>query len=284
VGLLTGVKILIPVKLLQSDGTLVSAPITANSLREVGSKEPEGVYTVARTFNRTRTVLLEAHLERLEESARLENIPVTLNRAQLRTGLAQMIEESGYAESRFRITIPKEQPDQIWLATEPLQRVPAQLKRRGVMVATCEILRPNPKAKSNVWVGMRDDAIRCMSEHAYEGIILSAEGYLMEGFGSNIYVIHEQVLHTADHGILHGIARRIVLQIAPDFLPVRLKPIHKDQLSDISEAFLTSSSRGIVPVVQIDQIKLGTGGPGEMTRRLSQAYDRWVEEHIQPIA
>jgi branched-chain amino acid aminotransferase len=274
----------IPVKLLLPDGSLIDAPITADSLNEVALKEAEGIYTVARTFQANRAVLLDAHLDRLEESARLEYIELVLDRAILRAGLKRLIEESGYSESRFRITIPRGQPDRIWLAVEPLPQVPPEYKRQGVIVATCEITRPNPKAKSNAWISLRNEAVKCISEQAYEGIILNKDGYLMEGFSSNFFAILEGRLHTAKKGILHGIARRVVLEVASGRIPLALKPIHIDQLQQIEEAFLTSSSRGIVPIVRINELTIADGKPGEKTRQLSAAYDQWVSEHMQPIA
>jgi branched-chain amino acid aminotransferase len=274
----------IPVKWLLPDGRLVDTSITADSLNEVALKEPEGIYTIARTFHANRVVLLDAHFDRLEESARLENIELVLDRGILRSGLKRLIEESGYPESRFRITIPKGQPDRIWLAAEPLQQVSPEHIRQGVIVATYEITRPNPKAKSNTWISLRNEAVKCISEHAYEGIILNSDGYLMEGFSSNFYAILEGRLHTAEEEILHGIARRVVLEIASRRIPLTLKPIHIDQLQKIEEAFLTSSSRGILPIVRINDLTIADGKPGMKTRQLSAAYDQWVGEHIQPLA
>jgi branched-chain amino acid aminotransferase len=274
----------IPVKWLLPNGSLVDAPIAASSLNEVASKEPEGVYTVARTFQANRVVLLDAHLDRLEESARLEGIELALDRGALRKGLKRLIEESKYPESRFRITIPKGEPDRIWLAAEPLQQVSATYRRHGVAVETCKITRPNPKAKSNAWVNLRNEAVKSISEQTYEGIILNKDAYLMEGFSSNFYAILESKLHTAEEEILHGIARRIILEIAPGRIPLSFKPIHIDQLQQIEEAFLTSSSRGIVPIVRINDFTIGDGKPGERTHQLSAAYKQWVGKHMQPIA
>jgi hypothetical protein len=79
-----GVLMPIPVNLLLPNGQLQQAPIMADTLNEFGLKEPAGVYTVARTYQRTKTVLFEAHLDRLEESARLENITLNLDRMSLR--------------------------------------------------------------------------------------------------------------------------------------------------------------------------------------------------------
>jgi branched-chain amino acid aminotransferase len=273
----------IPVKILQSDGELRNAPISANSLNDLAMKEPEGIYTVARTFKRIKAVLFDAHIERLMESASLEQIDLTLDRGELRRALLQLIEESGIDESRFRITIPKDQPGSIWLAAEPLQLVPPEYKKQGVRAATCKVTRPNPKAKSNAWVNLRNDASKGISEHVYEGIILSEEGHLKEGFSSNFFVIIGGHLYTEDQDILHGIARRVVLAVASDIMPLHFEPIHVDQLSQIEEAFLTSSSRGIVPIIQIDEHPIATGKPGPLTRQLSAAYDAWVEDHLEPI-
>jgi branched-chain amino acid aminotransferase len=274
----------IPVKMLLPNGKLEPAPISAGSINDAGIMEPEGIYTVARTFQQTKTVLFDAHLDRLEQSARLEGIALDLNRSWLRQGLAHFLDESGFQESRFRITIPKDNPGTIWLAAEPLKPVPPELRQKGVMVATCAVTRPNPGAKSNTWVGLRNQAIKRISDQAYEGIILSQEGWLMEGFGSNFYAILEGKLFTADQNILHGIARRIVMEIAPGFIEIQLSPIHQDQLPLLAEAFLTSSSRGIVPITQVDQTIIADGFPGDLTRTLSAAYDQWVDENMQPIA
>jgi branched-chain amino acid aminotransferase len=144
-------------------------------------------------------------------------------------------------------------------------------------------MRPNPRSKSNRWVAMRDDAIRCMTESTYEGIILSDGEELLEGFTSNFYAIVDGVLFTSDREILHGIARQVVLNIVTQHLPAQFKPIRKDQLAEIDEAFLTSSSRGIVPIIQIDTLRVGNGRPGRLTQNLSDAYDHWVDEHLEPI-
>ena len=80
-----------------------------------------------------------------------------------------------------------------------------------------------------------------------------------------------------------GIARAIVLDIAPEVLPISLETVHKKELSQLQETFLTSSSRGIVPIIQIDDVTIGTGVPGETTNHLREVYERWVETHLEPI-
>jgi len=55
------------------------------------------------------------------------------------------------------------------------------------------------------------------------------------------------------------------------------------QLSDAAEAFITSSSRGVVPVIQIDEVTIGQGRPGQITQMLMSTYNEYVLEHAERI-
>jgi branched-chain amino acid aminotransferase len=270
----------IPIAILTPQG-LKEAPYSANSLAEAAPFEPEGVYTIARTFNRDCVLMFDAHLDRLEESARLENIPLQLDRQALRAALRALIERSGYAESRFRITVPRAQPDQLYLSLEPFKPLPLELIQQGVRVATVPLARHNPSAKRTAWMIERKAA--ALPEGIYEGVLISAEGFLLEGLSSNFYAIMDGELRTAGEGVLSGIARRALLALAPNYLPVRLEPVHKSELWAIEEAFLTSASRGVVPIVMIDQQVIAEGKPGAQTMQLRQAYEAWAQAHLTPL-
>src|SRR5260370_42005500 len=97
----------IPIGIVTRQG-LLAVPYTAQSLAEAATKEPQGVYTLARTYNRTGALLLDDHLDRLERSAQLLGIALRLDRPALTSALRILIDQSGYAESRFRITIPRD--------------------------------------------------------------------------------------------------------------------------------------------------------------------------------
>ena len=83
--------------------------------------------------------------------------------------------------------------------------------------------------------------------------------------------------------MLEGVARSILLDVAPGVLPVTLTAPHVDQLPLITEAMLTSSSRGVVPVVEVGGERIGTGRPGPLTLQLGAAYDARVESLLEPI-
>jgi branched-chain amino acid aminotransferase len=94
----------------------------------------------------------------------------------------------------------------------------------------------------------------------------------------------EIFLGTAQEGILLGITRQIVIEIAQNNrLEVKYQPLKRDQLSAAQEAFITSSSRGVVPVIQIDEVMVGQGRPGPITKKLSAIYDVYVTKKAEKI-
>ncbi len=272
----------IPIGFLTPTG-LTPADYTATSLADAVSKEPGGVYTVGRTYERDRVLLFDEHLDRLESSALLEGITVHLDRLALRQAMRSLIDQSGYAESRHRITVPRESPDLLIISLEPYTPVPPEIMERGARVVTVHMKRHNPAAKSTGWMTARKAAVNSFPPGVYEGILLTAEGALLEGTSSNFYAILGGVLRTADEGVLPGIARRAVLKVATELLPIDLHPLYVDDIPKISEAFLTSAGRGVVPIVEIDGHSLGDGKTGLWTLKLREAYNAWSSAHLEAI-
>ena len=256
----------------------------AESLADAARHEPSaGVYTVSNTFRRTKTLLLDAHLDRLEESAKRENMPLRLDRAGLRSALRRMIIESDFGAARFRISVPAVDPTTALLSIEPYQPPAATLLEQGARCATARLTRRNPEAKSSDWMQLRRALQSDASGDPYEIILVDGAGRLLEGAGSNFYAIIDGTLRTAGDGILPGISRRIVLETSGDVLPLRMDAPRLSDLAAMSEAFISSSSRGIVPVVAIDARDIGAGRVGDLTKRLRSAYQAWVSDHLEEL-
>lgn len=272
----------IPTVILTPNG-LTPTPYVVHSLAEAVAYEPLGVYTVARTFHGDRALLLDAHLDRLEESARLVDIPLKLDRARLRAALRDLLHEANYPDAKFRITIPRENPECIYLALEPFQPVPQSVQEQGASVITVPMVRSNPVAKTTDWMTIRRPAYDSLPPGVYEGILVSSDGRLLEGLSSNFYAVLDGTLYTAGDGVLKGITRRAILSIAPAIVPVKLEALHIDDLPRISEALLTSSGRGVVPITIINGQPVGSGQIGSIVAALRDQYDEWTEAQSEPI-
>ena len=109
-------------------------------------------------------------------------------------------------------------------------------------------------------------------------------GRVLEGMTSNFFYMTNGVLQTARRDVLLGVTRQTVIRVARGIgVEVNYSPFKLDQLSTVDEAFITSSSRGIVPVIQIDDVRVGEGHPGGVTKRLMLAYDEYVSRLAEKI-
>ena len=116
--------------------------------------------------------------------------------------------------------------------------------------------------------------IEAILSSASDAIIATdADGRITEGPGFNVFALIDGSFVTPDRGVLEGVTRRAVLDIAVDQgIPARLGAITIDDLRRADEAFLTSTAGGVMPVVSIDGRVLGDGRPGPLTTRLRDAY------------
>ncbi|MCL4247756.1 MAG: aminotransferase class IV [Anaerolineae bacterium] len=272
------------IKILTPDG-LEPASYSADSLADATRYEPhDGVYTVANTFARTQVLKLDAHLDRMEDSAKREGIPLHLDRTRLRAALRSMILDTDFGDVRFRVTAGRDTPERLILTIEPYKPPSETIIKTGIRVITVpNSARPHPDAKTTDWLHDRGKIESSLPEGVYTALLLDGEGFILEGVSSNFYAILGGELRTAGTGVLPGIAQQIVFAVAPEILPLRKEAIHLRDLPQVSEAFITSSSRGIIPIIQIDAQVIDGGVPGPMTAALRSAYAAWTQAHLEEL-
>lgn len=272
------------VKRLTHDG-LRNVSYRADSLNAAEDFEArDGVYTVSNTYNVTQTLLLDAHLDRLEDSARRKGFVLLCDRERLRSALREMIVSSGFGDVRYRISSNADAPASLLLTIEPYQPPPEQAITQGVRCVTTDAAsRSDPAAKTSSWMHARKALQANMPASIYEIFLRDEHGCILEGITSNFYAVLGGQLYTAGDGVLAGISRRIVLDACRDVLQIRLQAPWHDDIANFSEAFMSSSSRGIIPVVEIDGQTIGDGAVGAETRNLQRRYQSWVEAHLEEL-
>ena len=107
-----------------------------------------------------------------------------------------------------------------------------------------------------------------------------------EGPGFNVFAIKDGVLITPDRGVLAGVSRKTVLEIA-DHLGIRavIRPLRIDELLGAEEVFLSSSGGGVIPIVRVNETIYGNGVKGPISVRLNETYWQWttLEKYRDPI-
>lgn len=259
-------------------------PERVESLDAASRSLPPGAYTTLRTYSKTKVINLENHFLRLEETASLAGCPLQLDRQVLRQALRQVVQSYGRAfDLRLRILLDL-QVSQLYLAAEPLKTPPELAYQQGVKVITCSYVRQNPKAKLTSTMVGAELLRRSLPSDVNEALMLDPENRLLEGLSSNFYAVLEDVLWTAEQGVLSGITRQAILEEVRQIgLPLRLEGLPLAELPRASEAFISSASRGVLPVRMVDSLVIGSGAPGPITRQLSQLYQARIERDLEEI-
>lgn len=258
----------------------------AASLDEASARLPGGAYTTLRTYRRSQALGLAAHLQRLEDTARLAGHAWQLDAPALRAALRQAVQALALAgDLRLRLTVDLEaQPGQVYLSAQALQALPPALYRQGARVVTCDLQRWLPQAKLTRFIARAGQVRAGLPAEVNEAIMVDPHGCLLEGLSSNFFAVKAGGLWTAGEGVLGGVTRSIVLDCARRLgLPLTLQPVHLADVPGLEEAFITSASRAVLPVVQIDQAVIAAGKPGALTRRLMAAYQEYLDAHLEPL-
>lgn len=247
---------------------------------------PSGAYTTFRTFQHAKVLHLEDHLRRLEETARLDRQPIELDHLHIRRMLRLAVESYPVdRELRLRLLIDLEtQPGTTYLLAEHLHLPGADDYRAGVKVITCNFERANPRAKLTRTMVGATQFRQALPGDVNEALMVDASGLIGEGLSSNFFAVKNDILWTAETGVLAGITRQLVLQAADRTgIPVCRDRLSVTELPNIQEAFITSSSRAVLPVRQVDEQIIGAGVPGPVTRRLAAEYERLIAQEIESI-
>lgn len=122
-------------------------------------------------------------------------------------------------------------------------------------------------------------------EHdAIETILVNKDGYITEGSASNMFIVTKDnvlVTHPATSAILGGITRDNIISLAKHHgIHVDERPIAVNELKDAKEAFITSTTKDILPLSQIDDIRIGNGKDGETTHTLYTLYKNHIKNQI----
>lgn len=263
----------------------IELPYTPHSLDEATSQLPEGAYTTFRTYGRFQVLNLTEHINRLEETARLADRLIMLDRTEVKRALHRAFMEFPADQKRVRLILDLTRDyGTIYFLIETLV-VPSQDDyENGVKVITRRMHRQNPEAKLTDFIKTADEVRQEIPEGIHEVIMLDEHQRVLEGLSSNFFAIKNGVVWTADEGILSGITRQNVLNIIQSQgIPIRFVGVDVNTIADVDEAFLTSTSRAVLPVREINGEVIDGGHPGNITRAIMAAFQVTINQNLEPV-
>lgn len=244
-----------------------------SSLDAITRQLPDGYYSTFRTYDDcTHVIGLTAHLRRLPG----------VDASPLRRNLLSLLEPYRPGETRVRVMLTRQ--GGLYISMEPLKFLPQAVYKSGVRVETTTISRSDPRVKSTAFIGASGDERKHIAQQGIFEALLVKNGGILEGMTSNFFYVVDNILYTARNDILLGVTRTMVIRAARGRgVDVKYRPLKLDQLPGVKEAFITSSSRGIVPVIRINDVKVGRGRVGQTTKLLMKAYEEYVLKHAEKI-
>jgi branched-chain amino acid aminotransferase len=161
----------------------------------------------------------------------------------------------------------------------PVIRLPQQWYAQGVKVVTYSVERFLPTAKSINYLTAMLALDKARARQAVEAVYVDPAGSILEGTTSNLFLFKSDCLITPSDRVLAGITRQIVLEIARKHWEVLVRPVRMAELLGADEVFLSSSVKEVLPVVRVDEARIGGAVPGERTRRLITLFDEFVRDY-----
>lgn len=263
-------------------------------IEDRGYQFSDGVYEVIAFFN-GRMLDREGHIERLKHSLEALHIDLpmawgafnhvmweTIRRNGLKEGIIYMQVTRGVA--RRDHPFPKEKVKPALVMTVGRPRWPsAEMVEKGIKVITVPDRRWQRRDIKSISllpnILAKQEAMEAGAKEAWQVL---ENDVVTEGASTNAYIVTGEgklVTHPADETILGGITRDTLLRLAKKAgIAVEERPFTKAEACQAAEAFLTSTTMKVMPIVQIDETVIGNGKPGPIALKLLSLYDDYIRE------
>ena len=269
------------------NGRYVPHGDAAVHIEDRGFQFADGVYEVVPIVN-SRMVDAGPHLDRLERSLSELTIAMPLSRKVLELVMDELIARNGVNEGLIYMQVtrgvsprdhkfPSGVRPSIVMTTKRVRFLTQKKLSDGVKVITipdirwtrCDIktvaLLPNCMGKTEA-----------AAAGAYEAWQVDGDGMVTEGTSSNAWIVTDDdqlVTRPAGHEILRGVTRQTLLRIAAEAgLTFEERPFSVEEAKSARETFLSSATSFVTPVVELDEVTIGDGTPGPLSRRLQGWY------------
>ena len=278
------------------DGTLCEKNQAKVSVFDHGLLYGDGVFEGIRAYG-GRIFQLDAHLERLYDSAKAIALKIPLSPEKLKEAIRNTLDTNGLKDAYIRVVVTrgvgtlgldpnKCSGSSLIIITDSITLYPDELYEKGLEIVTVATIRIHPAAlspriKSLNYLNNILAKIEAINAGCLEALMLNANGLVAECTGDNIFIVRKGVIFTPPEtaGILKGITRGVVMGLArEEGIEVREENLTRYDLYTADECFLTGTAAEIIPVVRIDRRQIGPGTPGPITSRLRKLFNELTEK------
>lgn len=254
-----------------------------------GFLRSDATYDVVHVW-KGRFFRLDKHIDRFFESAKKLRMPCQISRDELKKILANCVSkgklESAYVEmiqtrgmSPKFVRDPRLATPRVMAFAVPFGWILKQEDfEKGLNVLLTDIKRippssVDPTIKNYHWMDLVTGMLDAYEKGNDTAVLVDENNNITEGPGFNLFCINDSGIFTPDHGVLEGITRQSVFDLAKELhLPITKKSISVEELYNAEELFATSTAGGIMPITKVSGKEIGKGSVGNLTRQLHKLY------------
>jgi branched-subunit amino acid aminotransferase/4-amino-4-deoxychorismate lyase len=262
------------------NGDIIPTVEAAISPLDIGLLRGYAVFDLLRTAG-ARPFMLEEHLKRLRHSAAELGLEVPVSDEAIRTVITRLLELNRHGEATVRLVLTGGVSPEgmtydpttptFLILTHELHELPASLYETGAALILHEHRREIPAAKTTNYLTMLKHRPLVNEAGAIDLLYHDGERVL-EAASASVYFVHGGTILAPERDVLWGTVGSLTLELARERYETRLAAVSLDDAFRADEVFLTSTTRGVVPIVRIDDRLIGSGEPGPVTRDLSAHY------------
>ena len=262
--------------------TIFSEEEASLKITDLAIQRGYGIFDFLKTVG-GKPIFLEDHLDRFCSSAEQMRLNVKQNRSQLTDSLYGLIEKNKLFDSGIRMTLTGGySPDGFNIASESniiVTQVDFVINRnfeKSIGIMTYDYQRQFASAKTldylkAIWLQP------VMKERGDDDILYHDNGMLRECPRANFFMVNEKhEILTSKSNILKGVTRKHILKFGSQNFKMDERELTMDDLRHAKEAFISSTTKNILPVTRIDGRTLSDGKPGPVTRALMKEFDKYV--------
>ena len=275
------------------NGEFVNEEDARVSVFDRGFLFADAVYEVTSVLD-GKLLDFDGHMDRLERSLKELELPYELDRPEMLSRQRELVRINGIGEGvvylqitrgaadrSFKFPGPDVQPTVLMFTQTRESTKPAD-PARGIRVVSADDLRWGRRDIKTVQLLYPSMAKMAASRAGADDAFLVQDGLVTEGTACNAFIVTKAgsiVTRQLSWDILHGITRAAVMRCASEAqMTVDERPFTVKEAQDAAEAFITSASNYVMPVVEIDGVEIGGGKPGPVARRLRELY---LEESLK---
>ena len=283
------------------NGTLFDKQDAKISVYDHGLLYGDGVFEGLRCYA-GQVFRMREHLDRLWTSAAKIELTIPISAEEMEIAINSTLAANDIRDGYIRLIVTrgvgtlgldpnKCDQAQVIIITDMITLYPDEFYENGLAIVTANTIRNHPRAldpqiKSLNYLNNILAKIEGLKAGCVEALMLNHEGEVAECTGDNVFMISKGVLYTPplDAGSLRGITRGAVIDLAAKLnLPCREQALTRYDLWTAEECFLTGTAAEVIPCVEVDHRSVGSGQPGEMTKRFISRFREKVTTDGQLI-